>query len=147
MARGDADEKLFEAWLKQDHWTVHRARKAASGMFVDSRTGATRARTFAHDLFGALDLLAFNKDGDVWGVQVTTENGVCERKKKVSEVDWPYYWRISIAVRTKHRDPADRRRWKHYWRTYDHDTCFDGDWSVPEAVQFDLAALKKGGGK
>lgn len=111
---------------------------------------ATRdVRSVSHDLFQVFDFLAI-RNGQTWAVQVTTQAGRSERRRKIEEeAEWPREWRITIASHETTPDPAHRARKKHFWRLEDYvlvrregGSQFSREWDTPLAVPFDPAAVE-----
>jgi hypothetical protein len=137
---GNDSELLFQKWLAFDGWVAHRAARAG---FVKLPNG--RSFCQSHDLFGCLDFIAFLGDR-VWCVQVTTQAGRSDRRRKIEAVGWPPSWRVSVVSHETTEDPANRARKKHWWRCEDYgDEIRDGAkvWSPPVATGFDKAAVEQ----
>ena len=127
--KGAESELLFKKWLESEGWTVHRAARTG---FVRLPNGKSFCQS--HDLFGALDILAFKKN-EVWAVQMTSQSGRSARRVKVALVPWPTNWRVSIISYETTPDPANKTRKLHWWRVED---MIPGTelWKDPTAVQF-----------
>jgi len=103
--KGLQAQLLAKKWLISLGYLVHEAKKAvfkSRGRFI----------SLGEDLFGCLDLLAINGER-TWGVQVTTQNGVYARKKKIEgKGPWfPSHWQIGILV---HRTESGVNQWRLY---------------------------------
>jgi len=130
-SRGKKDKaaELFcEKWLYflgLEH--VHRYRRAAAGLTF----------SFAHDLFGAIDFQSLipasfapfarpramfrhcTMNGSatgVWLIQMTTQGGRTERRRKIEKIPWPLHCRIDLMTHEVVPDPAHRGRRLSYWR-------------------------------
>lgn len=140
-------ELLCKKWLESLGWTVHKAAKTGlkritrpDGAPVLRRDGKPMVVNESHDIFGCVDLLAIRPDG-AWAVQVTTQAGRSERRRKVERVPWPDAWRVSLISHEATEDPANRARRKHSWRVEDFGSYLVGaprprTWQVPVAVEF-----------
>ena len=140
-------ELLVATWLETMGWTCHRA---APALFWAG--GVPRSRS--HDLFGALDVLAIQRDhmtgsggiGDpillreVWAVQVTTQAGRSKRRSKLGAVAWPRGWRVSLVSHEVTEDPTNRSKRVHWLKIEDLDFC---SWQPPKVVGIDPKVIKK----
>lgn len=128
---GNEAEKLVMSWLELAGWLVHRAARAG---FIKT---AESAFCRSHDMFGVLDLIAIQRESipETWALQVTTHNGLTERRRKLESIKhWPVSWRVSLASHETTQDPANRTRRLHFVRIEDYDGA---RWLPAQAIQFD----------
>jgi len=129
VQKGNETELLFVKWLKKEGYTVHRAARAG---FIKLPNGKSFCQS--HDMFGALDILAF-RDDSVWAVQMTSQSGRSARRAKVSAIEWPPSWKVSIISHETTQDPNHRARKLHFWKV-ENLNYENGGWYIQPAVQF-----------
>lgn len=155
--KGVAAERALERWLIANGWTVHRAAKAGTAQ----RGGRWFCKS--NDIFGALDILAIRTAASVadrveaglpheprmapetWAIQVTTQNGRSERRRKLEAIGWPRSWRVSLMSHETVPDPANRVRRLHSWKGEDLYRTQDGavTWLTPWVTWFNPQAIDK----
>lgn len=144
--KSGAAELLARKWLESLGWCVHRAAKTGlkritrpDGSPVVRRDGKPMVVNESHDLYGCVDLLAIALERGTWAVQVTTQAGRSERRRKMERVPWPRDWRVSLVSHEAVEDAAHRGRRKHFWRVEDFAAAGPGRpriWQEPVAMEF-----------
>lgn len=147
LKSGEA-ELLAKKWLESLGWSVHRAAKTGlkritrpDGTPVLRRDGKPMVVNESHDLWGCVDLMAIRASG-AWALQVTTQSGRSERRRKIERVAWPDSWRVSLVSHEAVEDPAHRGRRKHFWRVEDFGGHLEEvpllprTWQEPDAIEF-----------
>jgi hypothetical protein len=135
-AKGAEAERIVEAWLELEGWTVHRA--AAAGMI---RLPGGKTFVKSHDLFGCLDMVAFHLGKpETRGVQVTTASGKSNRRRKIELHRWPVHWEVLLVSHETTQDPANRRRNAHFLKVERY--LGDRKWGETSAISIDMAAIE-----
>ncbi|MDI7268728.1 MAG: hypothetical protein QME96_12110 [Myxococcota bacterium] len=144
-------ELLCRKWLESLGWTIHRAGKTSlkhitrpDGSPVLRRDGKPMVVNESHDLFGCVDLLAIATERGTWALQITTQGGRSERRRKMEPIPWPREWRVSLVSHEPTEDPAHRGRRKHFWRVEDFGRAGlpVRSWLDPVAVPFSPAEVE-----
>lgn len=141
---GSEAERIVQAWLELAGWTTHRA--AATGFHkFQKKDGGSGFAVKSHDLFGALDILAFrakplNMQGgfETVGVQVTTQTNRSARRAKVEQHKWPDSWLVWVAV--VRSEPKTHGRGRDYFVAIE--SLCSGQWLPPAANKLDMQAIR-----
>lgn len=102
-SKGNAYEREVQVSLEKLGYLVHRAYAS----FVRLPSGKAFVRS--HDIFGTFDLVALDPIGSLRFLQITTESGATERRKKLEAFFLQWGGHVDATFELVVRYPGNRR--------------------------------------
>ena len=163
-SKGNKSELIFEKWVSYIGIKAHHRFRRSAAVTKDF-AGKPKIFTFSHDGFGCLDLIAIlnsqakkelsknfrityddqsdelnSLEFDTWAVQITTQSGRSQRRRKIEEIAWPESYLVHLVSHEITEDPVNRRKKQHFWKIQQYKNA---SWLDSIAISFDLTEIEK----